>query len=39
LTKFGTECPFIGPEPAFGISAGIANKAVMDWTNRDLKKY
>jgi hypothetical protein len=33
------ECPLIGPEPACGISAGIAMKAVRDWTNRDHKKY
>jgi hypothetical protein len=26
-------------EPACGISAGIAKKAVRDWTNRDHKKY
>jgi hypothetical protein len=37
--KLGSECPFIGPEPACGISAGIAKKAVRDWTNRDHKKY
>jgi hypothetical protein len=24
LEKLGSECPFIGPEPAYGISAGIA---------------
>jgi hypothetical protein len=37
LTKFGDECPLIGPEPACGISAEIAKKAVRDWTNRDHK--
>jgi hypothetical protein len=37
--KLGSECPFIGPEPACGISAGTAKKAVRDWTNRDHKKY
>jgi hypothetical protein len=39
LAKLGSECPFIGPEPACGISAGIAEKAVRDWTNRGHKKY
>jgi hypothetical protein len=39
LAKLGSECPFIGPEPACGISAGIAKIAVRDWTNRDHKKY
>jgi ribonuclease HI len=28
LVKLGTECPFMGPEPAYGISAGVAKKAV-----------
>jgi hypothetical protein len=35
LAKLGSECPFIGPEPACGISEGNAKKAVRDWTNRD----
>jgi hypothetical protein len=26
-----------GPEPACGISAGIAKKVVRDWTNRAIK--
>jgi hypothetical protein len=39
LAKLGSECPFIGPEPAPSISAGIAKKAIRDWTNRDHKKY
>jgi ribonuclease HI len=39
LEKLGSECPFIGPEPACSISAGIAKRAVRDWTNRDHKKY
>jgi hypothetical protein len=30
LVKFGAECLLIGPEPACGISAGIAKKAVRD---------
>jgi hypothetical protein len=29
----------IGPEPACGISVGIAKRAVRDWTNRDHKNY
>jgi ribonuclease HI len=28
LARLGSECPFIGPEPACGTSAGIAIKAV-----------
>jgi hypothetical protein len=39
LAKLVSECPFIRPEPACGISAGIAKKTVRDWTNRDHKKY
>jgi hypothetical protein len=38
LARLGSECNFIGPEPAGTISAGIAKKAVRDWTNRH-KKY
>jgi ribonuclease HI len=32
LARLGSECPFIGPEPACGTSAGIIKKAVKDWT-------
>jgi hypothetical protein len=32
LSKTGSEHPFIGPEPACGISVGVAKKAVRDWT-------
>jgi hypothetical protein len=39
LARLGSESPFIGPEPACSISAGIAKKAVRDWTNRDHQKY
>jgi hypothetical protein len=39
LAKLGSECSLVGPKPACGISAGIAKKAVRDWTNRDHKKY
>jgi hypothetical protein len=38
LARTGSEYPFIGPEPACGISIGVAKKAVRDWTNRNLKK-
>jgi hypothetical protein len=38
LARLGSECPLIGPEPAWGISAGIVKKAVMDWANRDHNK-
>jgi hypothetical protein len=37
IAKFGSECPFVGPEPACGISVRVAKKAVRDWTNRDHK--
>jgi hypothetical protein len=30
LTKLGSECPLIGPEPACGISAGNFKKAVCE---------
>jgi hypothetical protein len=29
----------IGPEPACGISIGVAKKEVRDWTNRNNKKH
>jgi hypothetical protein len=31
--------PFTGPEPACGISIGVAEKAARDWTNSNHKKY
>jgi hypothetical protein len=34
LSKLGSECPLIEPEPACGISAEISKKAVRDWTDR-----
>jgi hypothetical protein len=39
LARVGFECPFIGPEPALGILAGIAKKAVRDRINRNHKEY
>jgi hypothetical protein len=39
LEKTGSENPFIGPEPACGISIGVAKKAVRDWTNRSHNKH
>jgi hypothetical protein len=39
LARTGSEHPFIGPEPAYGISVGVAKKAVRDWTSRKQKKY
>jgi hypothetical protein len=35
LARTGSEYPFIGPEPACGISVGVAKKAVSDCTNRN----
>jgi hypothetical protein len=37
--KTGSEHPFIEPEPACGISVGVAKKAVRDWTNKKHKEY
>jgi hypothetical protein len=39
LARTESEYPFIGPEPACGISVGVAKKAVRNWTNRNHKKY
>jgi hypothetical protein len=40
LARTGSEHPFTGPEPACGISVGVAKKAVREWTNRNhIKKY
>jgi hypothetical protein len=38
LARFGYEHPFLGPEPACGITAGFAKKTVRDWANKDTKK-
>jgi ribonuclease HI len=37
LARTGSENPFIGPEPACGISIGAAKKAVRDWTDRIIR--
>jgi hypothetical protein len=39
LESTGSEHLFIGPEPAYGISIGVAKKVVMDWTSRNHKEY
>jgi hypothetical protein len=39
LEKTGSQHPFIGPEPACGISVEVAKKAVRDWTNRNHEEY
>jgi hypothetical protein len=39
LARTRSEHPFIGPEPTCGISAGVAKKAIRDWTNRNRKEY
>jgi hypothetical protein len=36
LARLESECLFIPPEPACGISAGTVKKAVRDWTNRGI---
>jgi hypothetical protein len=38
LARTGSEYPFTGPEPACGISIGVAKKAVRDWMKRNHKK-
>jgi hypothetical protein len=38
LARTGSEHPLTGPEPACGISFGVAKKAVRDWMNRNHKK-
>jgi hypothetical protein len=35
LSRTGYEHPFTGPEPACGISIGVAKGAVKDWMNRN----
>jgi hypothetical protein len=37
LARTGSEHLFTGPEPACGISIGVAKKAARDWTNRNHK--
>jgi hypothetical protein len=39
LARTGSEQPFIGPEPACGISIGVAKKAIRDWKNTNHKKH
>jgi hypothetical protein len=39
LARTGSQHPFIGPEPACGISIGVAKKAVRDWMNRNQKNF
>jgi ribonuclease HI len=38
LARTGSEHPFTEPEPACGISIGVAKRAVRDWMNRNHKK-
>jgi hypothetical protein len=39
LTKLGSKSLLTGPEPACGISVGVAKRAVRDWINRNHKKH
>jgi hypothetical protein len=39
LAKTVSDHPLIGPEPACGISVGVATKAVRDWTSRKHTEY
>jgi ribonuclease HI len=38
LSRMRSEHSFTGPEPACGISIGVAKKVVRDWANRNHKK-
>jgi hypothetical protein len=38
LGRIGSEHPFTGPEPAYGILIGAAKRAVKNWTNRNHTK-
>jgi ribonuclease HI len=38
LARTGSEHPFTGPEPACGISIGVAKRAARDWKNRNHTK-
>jgi hypothetical protein len=35
LARIGSEHPFTGPEPTCGISIGVPERAVRDWTKRN----
>jgi hypothetical protein len=39
LARTGSKHLFTGPQPACGISIGVAKKVVRDWTNRNHKKH
>jgi hypothetical protein len=39
LARQGPSRPFIGPEPALGISAKIAREVISGWTNRKHTEY
>jgi hypothetical protein len=39
LARTGSEHPFTGPEPACGISIGVAKKAVRAWMKGNHKKH
>jgi ribonuclease HI len=39
LARTGSDHPFTGPEPACGISNGVAKKAARDWMKRHHKKH
>jgi phosphoribosylformimino-5-aminoimidazole carboxamide ribonucleotide (ProFAR) isomerase len=38
-TRQGSSLPFIGPEPALGISAKITREKIRGWTNRKHVEY
>jgi hypothetical protein len=39
LAKMGPLHPFIGPEPASGISGSVARRAIRDWVCREHHKH
>jgi len=39
LARQGSSFPFVGPEPALGISAKVARKVIRGWMSRKHKGY
>jgi hypothetical protein len=39
LARTGSDHPFTGPEPACGISVGVAKETARDWTSRSHKYW
>jgi len=39
LARQGSSFPFVGPEPALGISAKVAREVIRGWMSRKHKGY